>query len=437
MQLPGMEGAVHLVPSSFLYMSATQQAANTNPPLPSNNKPGPPRVAIMEVTVLQFGGLTDTQQETAIRACLADAITHKVRTAVEKAVHRPICIIAGWWSVSSKSRGNFIYTLASEVPFTTIQSYESLLVAPFPGPSQLCPSLGWVRLLAHGVPTIDNSVRGPDSLLKEVRSLPGLRSMYFTLPPRWVRPVERLKGHYSSISFAFSDPDSTISSKLLNRRHGLFGKEVCIERWLDKPLLIQCSCCHTLGHTSSSCQCTVPKGDSRCAKCGGTHTTETHTRHCKGRHVVARTCNCKLPCLSCRSKDHDCRSHKCPAWDNFQTCHHRPMDKGKGRANTGPEILEDNQAGELLLEACLEEELAVNTPQSPPPRAQTPILAPTSSRLWAQQSHTPPQSPRDLPWPLAMDKWPQYLISSVNMQKRNVVTHALLNFVSHTHLILL
>ena len=168
MQLPGMQGAVHLVPGSFLYALAAQQAVNTNPPLPSNNKPGPPRAAITEVTVLQFGGLTDIQQETAIRACLADAITCKVRTAVEKAVHRPICIIAGQWSVSSKSRGNFVYTLAREVPFTTIQSYESLLIAPFPGPSQLCPSLGWVRLLVHGVPTMDNSIRGPDSLLKEV-----------------------------------------------------------------------------------------------------------------------------------------------------------------------------------------------------------------------------------------------------------------------------
>ena len=157
-QLPGMQGAVPLVPSSFLYTLAAQQAANSNPPLSSNNKPGTPRVAIMEVTVLWFGGLTDTQQETAIRACLADAIACKVRTVVEKAEHRPIHIIAGQWSVSSKSRGDFIYTLASEVPFATIQSYKSLLIAPFPGPSQLCPSLGWVRLLAHRVPTMDDSI---------------------------------------------------------------------------------------------------------------------------------------------------------------------------------------------------------------------------------------------------------------------------------------
>ena len=133
MQLPGMQGAVHLIPSSFLYVLAAQQAVSTSPPLTSNNKSETPRVVIMEVIVLWFGGLPDTQQETAIRAHLADAITCEVRTAVEKAVHRPIPIIVGQWSISSKSIGNFIYTLAGKVPLATIQSYERLLIAPFLG----------------------------------------------------------------------------------------------------------------------------------------------------------------------------------------------------------------------------------------------------------------------------------------------------------------
>ena len=36
-----------------------------------------------------------------------------------------------------------------------------------------------------------------------------------------------------------------------------------------------------------------------------------------------------------------------------------------------------------------------------------------------------------------MFDWPQYTISSVNMQKHNAVTHALLNFASHAHLVLI
>jgi hypothetical protein len=82
--------------------------------------------------------------------------------------------------------------LAGEVPFAKIQTYEKLLLAPFPGLSQLCPSLGWTRLLVHGVPVKDNQglVFGPKTLLKEVRTLLGLHNIYFTLPPRWVRPIE-------------------------------------------------------------------------------------------------------------------------------------------------------------------------------------------------------------------------------------------------------
>ena len=38
------------------------------------------------------------------------------------------------------------------------QLYKRLLVAPFLGTTQLCPSLGWTRLLAHGIPTMAEDV---------------------------------------------------------------------------------------------------------------------------------------------------------------------------------------------------------------------------------------------------------------------------------------
>ena len=167
-QLLGMPGAVHLVPSSFSYAMVTQKPANTNNPSPSPNKPGPLKALSTEVTVLHFEGLKNSQLKQAIRAHPADAIAHEVQAAVENVVHKPICIIAGQWSVSSKSKGNFIYTLAGEVPFAIIQTYERILVAPFPGTTQLCPSLGWTRLLAHGIPTMAEDIRGPEALLKEV-----------------------------------------------------------------------------------------------------------------------------------------------------------------------------------------------------------------------------------------------------------------------------
>ena len=173
-QTSGIQGAIHLVPGSFTYAAAAQQAANlpTAPP----SKPDTPRTQTTEVTVLCFRGHKDQQIETATRACQANAIAHKVCSVIKGVVNNPICIIAGHWCVNSKSRGNFVYTLAGEIPFTLFQSYECLLLAPFPGSSQLCPSLGWTRLLAHGVPITDDQVFGPDALLKEVWTLLGKTS---------------------------------------------------------------------------------------------------------------------------------------------------------------------------------------------------------------------------------------------------------------------
>ena len=341
--------------------------------------------------VLHFGGLKNSQLEQAIRAHLADAIACKVQAAVENVVHKPICIIAGQWSVSSKSKGNFIYTLAGEVPFAIIQMYERLLVPPFLGTTQLCPSLGWTRLLAHSIPTMAEDIRGPEALLKEIQSLPGLANVYFALQPNWVRPVERLQGPYSSISFAFSDPDGTISSKLLTGKHGLFSKEARIEKWLDKPPLVQCSRCHALGHTANLHQCPIPKGDFRCAKCGGAHTTDSHARLCRGCHAIAGVYNCKLPCLNCSSSNHDCKSHKCPAWDNFRSQCCKPTDKGKGRANTGPETPEDTQApGDPVPGA---HPAVVPTTNYPPLPAQGPIAHPgTPNQQVVGPSVLPPPS---------------------------------------------
>jgi len=110
---------------------------------------------------------------------------------------------------------------------------------------------------------------------------------------------------------------------------------------LDKLPLVQCSQCHKLGHTAASQTCPVPKGDIRCAKCTGAHATEAHAQHCRGRHAVAGTCDCKLPCLNCANRDHDCRDHRCPARDNYRArrCKQNP-NKGKGKDNTGPELTE-------------------------------------------------------------------------------------------------
>jgi hypothetical protein len=76
--------------------------------------------------------------------------------------------------------------LAGEVPFAKIQAYKHFLLAPFPGSTQLCPLLGWTRLLAHGVPFTENDmILTPFSLSPTtdtaVDCLPALFLAYCTL----------------------------------------------------------------------------------------------------------------------------------------------------------------------------------------------------------------------------------------------------------------
>jgi hypothetical protein len=136
----------------------------------------------------------------------------------------------GRWSVQLRSKGNFVYSFDGNIPFTTIKLYERILLAPFYSLGKLSPSMGWTRLLAHGVPVFDENwyASGPKALLKEVKAMPGLKKAHFAMPPRWLKPVERIKSDYSTITFAILDPDGSITSTLLKGRAALFRKEVVI-----------------------------------------------------------------------------------------------------------------------------------------------------------------------------------------------------------------
>src|SRR5882757_243734 len=143
--------------------------------------------------------------------------------------------------------------------------------------------MGWTCLLAHGVPVWDEinfRTFRPEALLGEVKAIPGLKKAHFAMPPRWLKPADRIKSQYSTITFAISDPDGTITNKLLTGRAALFGKEVIIQRWVDKPALVQCSHCHALGHIRSSRGCTLAKDSIKCYKCGGAHPSDKHHQSC-------------------------------------------------------------------------------------------------------------------------------------------------------------
>ncbi|KAH9985961.1 hypothetical protein BJV77DRAFT_1071193 [Russula vinacea] len=216
-------------------------AASNLPQPPTQRKSGNPPPTITEVTVLRAGGLLDAQQETQLRNRAADAIVREVRLKMAKAMANPIRLRAGRWSINPRSRGNFVFSFDGNVPFDVIKSYEHLLLSPLGGTGELCPSMGWTRFLANGVPAWDDDDLpfNPSALLEEVRTLPGLKKVFFAMQPRWLTHTDRIHTPYSSVTFAISDPDGSISTTLTSNRAALFGKEVTIRKWIDKPAFIQ------------------------------------------------------------------------------------------------------------------------------------------------------------------------------------------------------
>ena len=316
----------------------------------------------------------------AISARAADVIVREVKLKMGKAVTRPIPLTAGRWSIHPRSKGNFVYSFDGNVPFELITTYEHILLAPFKGTGRLSPSMGWTRLLAHGVPVWEDPDSwvsfGPDALLKEVKAIPSLKKAHFAMPPRWLKPVDRIESMYSTITFAISDPDGTLTNNLLKGRTALFGKDVTIQRWIDKPALVQCSHCHALGHIKSSRACPLGKDSVKCHKCGGSHLAEIHDQSCTRKHAVAGLCDCKLKCFNCHNAGHHSRDLRCPARDLFRP---RPSRGPRRSRNKGKErnTDEDPATGPLLgtsLEEIIDPDDDLYNPAPLPPNPTGPQI---------------------------------------------------------------
>ena len=394
----GKADATGPIPAQASYAGAATAAANLPQP-PTQGKSGTPSPPITEVTVLRPGGLMDTLKETQIRNRAADAIVREVRLKMAKATANPIRLRAGRWSINPRSKGNFVYSFEGNVPFDTIKSYEHILLGPLGDIGELCPSMGWTRFLANGVPVSgdENLPFGPDALLEEVRTLPGMKKVYFAMLPRWLTHPDRIYTTYSSVTFAVSDPDGSISSTLINNRAALFGKEVTIRKWIDKPAFTQCSRCHALGHNKASRVCTLSQDSVKCHKCGGAHTSDEHDNRCPKKHAVAGICDCKRKCLNCHNFGHDCRDPRCPARDQYRPRTARRPRKSKNKVR--PMELEDYPYyGEDYEQWGPQEEWndeiqdhqASTHPHAPPPAPTMPTPTPPA----AARAHTsPPPAP--------------------------------------------
>ena len=326
---------INLTPASYtgVALAAADLPQQSAPYRPTFSPP-----AITEVTVLHSSGLEDTHTEQQIWAHAPDSIVHEVKLKMAKALTDPIPLHAGCWSIQALSKGNFVYSFNGHIPFDIISSYKHILLEPFHGSGQLCPSLGWTRLLDHGVPLINDvgNAFNAEELQQEVCTLLGLGEVFFAMAPRWLKPVGTINSTYSSITFAISDLNGATTNALMTGCAALFGKEVLIEKWIDKPPLVQCSKCHVLGHVKSSKACPLDRDLVKCHICGCAHRSEEHNQRCPQKHTITSICDCTTyKCLNCHHLGHHCRKGKCPACTLFHPCNTRQLphngNKGKGQ----------------------------------------------------------------------------------------------------------
>jgi hypothetical protein len=183
---------------------------------------------------------------------------------------------------------------------------------------------------------LDETVFGPDALQEEVKAMPGLKSANFMMAPHWLKPADSISTFYSLVIFAISDPDGSLTGNLFRAQAAMFGKEVKIKKWIDKPLLVQCSCYHALGHNKTSRACPLGQDSIKCYICSKAHSSEQHDQHCPHKHAVTGICDCKqYKCLNCHKSGHHCRDIRCLAWDHYYPCMTcktgRTQEKGKSK----------------------------------------------------------------------------------------------------------
>jgi hypothetical protein len=269
----------------------------------------------MEVTIIPGKG--SPQEGEKCRDPLT--ITHQIQASL-RMTKSPLAILSGCWSLSA----NFVLTFAGSVPYIDMLEEAQMLRQLFPG-STLVPSSGLSKVMFNRVPTRDPETAGvyaEQQLLSEVLRNLACLELHYIMQPHWLRPPHSLVGQFSSISFTFLDPDGSITRTLMRSHLAMFGKAITPKRWQARPPILQCPCCHKLGH--QGLHCPLPKDALCCHICGGNHWAADHTQKCSkaANHPTQDMCNCPLMCITCKEPGHTARDLVCPAQAAFKTPAH-------------------------------------------------------------------------------------------------------------------
>jgi hypothetical protein len=231
-----------------------------------------------------------------------------------------LLLLSGCWSTAL----NFVLTFANSVPYSDILKEAQTLRQPFPG-ATLVPSSGLSKVTFNGVPTTDPATKevfSGQQLLSEVRCNPICSDLHFILQPRWLRLAQSLTGPFSSISFAFLDPDGTITQAMMQSHLAMFRKAITLKKWQARPPILQCARYHQLGHQGP--RCLLSKDALCCHLCGGNHRTSEHPLKCSkaSSHHTQGTCDCPISCLIYKKPGHSARDLSCPTREAYKTPAH-------------------------------------------------------------------------------------------------------------------
>jgi len=161
------------------------------------------------------------------------------------------------------------------------------------------------------------------ALLTELGCNDSCKDLFMFGDPHWL--TARSEGaHHGSISFAFLDKDGSCFQRLVRNPLFLFGNrttKVC--KYISCPVLLECSHCHWLGHTTQ--HCSLPKTHLVCPICGQNHKEEEHTVKCPNvANHIGTACSCPPVCINCirakkshQAKGHQASSPSCPLHSNY------------------------------------------------------------------------------------------------------------------------
>jgi hypothetical protein len=189
--------------AKFTKIASTAQGRTPQGNLRQGAVPPPIRT---EVTVSRQGVFLEGGAEDVLRSRNAESIVMEVRTAIASQTKNPLRLLGGHWSVNSATTGNFVYTIAGDVPPQIIMTFSKWLCAPFPK-AHLIPKTGWTWAQLRGVPVYNDTgvIWAPDDLFVEVHANLIFDNVTFCMPPRWQVPPEHIMTDLSTVQVAFVD----------------------------------------------------------------------------------------------------------------------------------------------------------------------------------------------------------------------------------------